>query len=172
MSIQLIHARFTKDQWSYWHPTVSVLFMGWKTFDKRSLNERRQVGTTGGHSTYFVHIRFNSGKQSFSLTISFLPCRMQIVQGANIFMTRKTSAQPISYDGTVLTGKIKQMVAVATTKATLLHVYKTFTFDLSTVRSKNVRFFVTSLNDYNKTNIQNYDAIRVIISGHVCYHSV
>jgi hypothetical protein len=73
---------------------------------------------------------------------------MQIVQGARIFITRKTSAQPISYDGTVLTGKIKQMVAVATTKATLLHIYKTSTFDLSTVSSKNVRFFgVTSLNE-------------------------
>jgi hypothetical protein len=73
---------------------------------------------------------------------------MQIVQGASIFMTRKTSAPPISYDGTVLTGKIKQMVAVETTKATLLHIYKTSTFHLTTIRSKNVRSFgVTSFRD-------------------------
>jgi hypothetical protein len=93
---------------------------------------------------------------------------MQIVQGASIFMTRKTRAQPISYDGTVLTGKIKQTVTVATTKAILLHIYKTSTFHLTMISSKNVQFFgVTSFRDSNNTNIQNYDAIRRTISGHV-----
>jgi hypothetical protein len=107
------------------------------------------VGRTGGPRTYFVHIRFNSEEViSLSLTVSLLPCRMQIVQGASIFMTRKTRAQPISYDGTVLTGKIKQTVTVATTKATLLHIYKTSTFHLTMIRSKNVWFFgVTSFRD-------------------------